>query len=388
MINKIAKCFIVLMVVTTAISCPAVRAMAAPVQIVPNKNTENMYSAATPFINNTENSYLSSLHIKMDNYEEKVNQLYNEMQNITKEINDISIVDLYEGVNLDEFRQKIDQEIINADKVKGEMKLGSEDYSGNITPNNFNGQNNKSVIESVLTSNNVASVLSRVDAMKSVSDKEADIIAKIIEHRKAIDSQIDSIKSSYNELKNVLDQLEIEQNSLKNNKNYINFSKDEMINKLIDEEIEKQDEKYSNISLNSSSYAEFTFPCPSYTEITCGFGEYEGHSGCDFSTNGKQNQKIVAAESGTVIIAKNLDSSYGHYIVIKHDKTTPTGQVLYTLYAHNNKLLVCEGDYVEKGELIAYSGTTGNSTGPHCHFEIRLGGPSQAFAVDPSDWLS
>ena len=135
------------------------------------------------------------------------------------------------------------------------------------------------------------------------------------------------------------------------------------------------------------------YPCPAYTTITCAFGAYSGHSGCDFATGGQVNQRIVAAESGTVIIStdlKNADGtyrSYGRYIVIRHDKTNSSGKTVYTLYAHNNSRVVSEGEYVQKGQLIAYSGSTGNSTGPHLHFEVRVGGTSQAYAVDPELYL-
>ncbi|MBQ9532018.1 MAG: peptidoglycan DD-metalloendopeptidase family protein [Eubacterium sp.] len=138
---------------------------------------------------------------------------------------------------------------------------------------------------------------------------------------------------------------------------------------------------------SSSKYIKLTYPCPKYTTITCAFGAYEGHSGCDFSTRGNVNQKIVAAESGTVILVKILEYSYGHYIVIRHDKTTSSGEPVYTLYAHNNDIIVSEGAYVKKGQQIAYSGTTGNSTGPHCHFEVRVGGSRQANAVNPEIYL-
>ena len=138
---------------------------------------------------------------------------------------------------------------------------------------------------------------------------------------------------------------------------------------------------------SSASYISLTYPCPRYTTITCGFGAYQGHTGCDFSTHGNENQKIVAAESGTVILVKLLERSYGHYIVIRHDKTTSSGKSVYTLYAHNNDIIVSEGQYVRKGEKIANSGSTGNSTGPHCHFEVRVGGSGQSYAQDPAIYL-
>lgn len=138
---------------------------------------------------------------------------------------------------------------------------------------------------------------------------------------------------------------------------------------------------------STSKYISLTYPCPSYTTITCGFGAYSGHTGCDFSTNKKENQKIVAAEDGTVILVKLLEYSYGHYLVIRHDKTTSSGKVVYTLYAHNNDIIVSEGQHVKKGQQIAYSGSTGNSTGPHCHFEVRVGGSGQKYAVNPANYL-
>lgn len=141
----------------------------------------------------------------------------------------------------------------------------------------------------------------------------------------------------------------------------------------------------------SSSYISLTYPVPSQTKITCGWYGYSGHTGADFSC--ASGSKVVAAESGIVIISKDLTNddgsyrSYGRYIVIMHDKTTSSGQQVYTLYAHNSERLVKEGQYVEKGQQIAKSGNTGNSTGPHCHFEVRIGGSTQRYAVNPANYL-
>ncbi|MDE7124780.1 MAG: peptidoglycan DD-metalloendopeptidase family protein, partial [Eubacterium sp.] len=128
-------------------------------------------------------------------------------------------------------------------------------------------------------------------------------------------------------------------------------------------------------SQSSSNHIKFTFPVPSQTIITTGMYDYAGHSGADFKCN--MGDSIVAAESGTVIISADLTNedgsyrSYGRYIVIMHDKTTASGDMVYTLYAHNSVRLVSEGQHVEKGQVIAKAGSTGNSSGPHCHFEVR-----------------
>ncbi len=76
---------------------------------------------------------------------------------------------------------------------------------------------------------------------------------------------------------------------------------------------------------------------------------------------------IVASASGVVIISKNSgwNWGYGRYVMIKHPNNTKT------LYAHSSKVIVKRGQYVRQGQVIAYIGSTGNSTGPHVHFEIR-----------------
>ena len=142
---------------------------------------------------------------------------------------------------------------------------------------------------------------------------------------------------------------------------------------------------------NEGKYISLTYPVPSQTRITCGFHGYTGHSGADFSC--PTGSKVVAAESGTVIISADLYDdngnyrSYGRYIVIKHDKTTSSGAAVYTLYAHNSERLVSAGQHVEKGQQIAKSGSTGNSTGPHCHFEVRTPSSSYSDCKNPANYL-
>ena len=90
-----------------------------------------------------------------------------------------------------------------------------------------------------------------------------------------------------------------------------------------------------------------------------------GYNGVDLAD--KSGTPIYAAAGGRVIISKNTgwNGGYGNYVVIKHDNNTQT------LYAHNLKNLVTVGQMVEAGQEIAKLGSSGNSTGPHVHFEIR-----------------
>ncbi len=149
----------------------------------------------------------------------------------------------------------------------------------------------------------------------------------------------------------------------------------------------------------ASSKLQMIYPVPTQKRITCGWHGYAGHTGVDFACNA--NSKVVAAEDGEVIISKDVTShsschcsntgggyhSYGRYIVIAHYKKNASGNYVYTLYAHNSTRLVSVGDKVKKGQLIAYSGSTGNSTGPHCHFEVRTPTASYDDCVNPTPYL-
>lgn len=123
----------------------------------------------------------------------------------------------------------------------------------------------------------------------------------------------------------------------------------------------------------------YSWPVPSCTYITSKFGyrvhpifgTTKYHSGVDIAAG--YGAAIQAAAGGTVSIAEKSDS-YGYYCVIYHSNGTTT------LYAHMNEMpCVSVGDTVSAGQLIGYVGSTGWSTGPHCHFEIRVNGS----CVDP-----
>ncbi len=107
-------------------------------------------------------------------------------------------------------------------------------------------------------------------------------------------------------------------------------------------------------------------PVTNYT-FTSGFKWRWGrlHGGVDLAV--PEGTPVYAADTGKVIVADDsgYGGGYGKYIILDHQNG------LKTLYGHNSELLVSVGDIVEKGERIALSGNTGNTTGPHVHFEIR-----------------
>ncbi len=130
----------------------------------------------------------------------------------------------------------------------------------------------------------------------------------------------------------------------------------------------------------------FIYPVPSgYSRITTGMyyssGQY--HGAVDFGSAGINGQPVYAVADGVVHTAKALNYSYGNYVIIAHYNG------LYTLYAHgqSGSIRVSEGQYVSQGQQIMNVGSTGNSSGPHLHFEVRTSPGLYDNRVNPRDYL-
>lgn len=125
-------------------------------------------------------------------------------------------------------------------------------------------------------------------------------------------------------------------------------------------------------------------PIPAWsTHISSTFGERDNptadgeefHTGLDLAM--PTGTEIRAAQDGVVTCAEISDTGYGNHVILQHDGS------LSTLYGHCSELLVQEGQQVKRGDVIALVGSTGNSTGPHVHFEVMENGVE----VDPVPYL-
>jgi murein DD-endopeptidase MepM/ murein hydrolase activator NlpD len=147
---------------------------------------------------------------------------------------------------------------------------------------------------------------------------------------------------------------------------------------------------YQNSDSNyNGGTGEFAWPCTGF--ITSGFqknrvnpvtGKIQDHNGIDIAPGGGAaalGTPIYAAKEGTVTFAGWNAGGYGNLVIINH------GDGKETRYAHNLGFAsgIAYGTYVERGQVIAFMGSTGNSTGAHCHFELRINGT----AVNPLDYL-
>lgn len=132
----------------------------------------------------------------------------------------------------------------------------------------------------------------------------------------------------------------------------------------------------STSSDNAPSTSGYIWPISGKVKISSNFGARWGrmHEGIDISV--PIGTPVKAAKSGKVILS-GWSSGYGYAVYIKHDNDT------VTRYGHNSKLLVKKDQFVYQGQVIALSGNSGRSTGPHLHFEIRI----KNRAVNPRKYL-
>lgn len=253
-------------------------------------------------------------------------------------------------------------------------------------------------VRAMYIANSNASTLTTLLGAKSFSDflNRAEIIKRISQSDREL---IDTLTSQKEELNRIKTEQEKQQADLVAAKNtqankqteltgYYNSSEaaelelvkkekeymrqKEQNKKLIDQNEAEIRKLLEASNMGEAPEGEFKWPIPASSRITSPFGYRtlggikEFHYGVDIAA--PKGTDIVAAQSGKVILVKKQDYGYGWYLMIDH------GGGYATLYAHTSAIDVNVGDTVARGQVIAHVGTTGNSTGYHCHFEVRVNG--------------
>lgn len=206
-------------------------------------------------------------------------------------------------------------------------------------------------------------------AIKELQDKNAEnekLLSEQVELQKTIIQKQKELETDRAKEQNTLNSLSAQQNTtVKQNK-----------------ELESQIRERQNYLLSLSSNVNivldaerFIWPVPGYYNATT----YGGHTGYDIPTNRNIGVPIYAMADGVVVGCQSGwnssmgtygMASYGNYVTIDHGRT-PTGNTYITLYAHMVRTAVSNGAHVKQGQVIGYAGSTGNSTGPHVHVEIK-----------------
>lgn len=122
--------------------------------------------------------------------------------------------------------------------------------------------------------------------------------------------------------------------------------------------------RVDNSHYNFSDDSRFIWPVPSSKKVSSQFGVRRGkhHDGIDIPA--VTGTHVIASADGKVMFSGRM-SGYGRVVIVRHDDG------YHTVYAHNSRNLVKKGESVDQGEVIARVGSSGRSSGPHLHFEIR-----------------
>ena len=151
---------------------------------------------------------------------------------------------------------------------------------------------------------------------------------------------------------------------------------------------QKQSNSSSSSASNSSapvskSQAGFIKPVNSYVTTGMYYSSGGYHGAVDFGANGVNGMPVYAVADGVVVTTNAWTSSYGNHVIIAHHNG------LYTLYAHGQMGSICvsEGQAVKQGQQIMRVGSTGNSSGPHLHFEVRTSPGTYSCRVNPLSYL-
>lgn len=220
------------------------------------------------------------------------------------------------------------------------------------------------------------------------------LVTQIVEYDTNLINEVEEIKNTLETQKQQIETKKEEKQDAQNRLKQLKADKQASVDKLSTEQkqlqtqVDSWDAKMKELeelerNLNSSGSSEYDgsklqWPAPSSKRITSNYGyrlhpiynTYKLHSGIDIGAG--SGSAIVAAESGTVILSSyGYNGGYGNYIIINH------GNGLTTRYAHCSSLNVSVGQKVTRGQVIAAVGSTGASTGPHLHFEVRINGASQ-----------
>ena len=213
----------------------------------------------------------------------------------------------------------------------------------------------------------------RMVLAKQKAQKIAVMKRDIESKKKYLAQSIKNINSQQKDIKRAIAQNESMINKLNTDRRYYEKTERELARQSDDlQSMISRKPQDSTVKVSSAGFVK-----PISGRITSPFGwrthpifkSRTFHSGVDIG--GPNYGNIIASNSGKVIYS-GWYGGYGKVVIIDHG--TVAGHPTTTLYAHMSTIKVKQGDYVQKGQVVGLEGTTGYSTGPHCHFEVRING--------------
>lgn len=366
------------------------------------------------------NTIINDLSNKINEKEKKIKQLEEDISNKENDIN--------EGMEL--FKDRLRAMYVSGNDSLASALVGATDFYDMLSKIELISQvakHDDELIDSLMTQ---LQQFEEAQAQLDIEKTELDADLKEQEaNRKELNEEIKQLNADYAESKDYIDRKEADKASRQRDIDSLEADNKAMDNEIdeINEiakrkaeeeaaELERQQQQeennYSNSEDNNASgggdqsgdgeisgstgggsyNGTLGWPVPGFYGISSGYGYRWGslHAGIDIAGGGISGATITAAESGTVVLVKTgcthnygkdgscgCNGGYGNYVMIDH------GNGISTLYGHCSDVYVSVGQSVSRGESIASVGSTGWSTGFHCHFEVRINGST----VDPTGYL-
>ena len=361
-------------------------------------------------------SSLSDVNKQIEEKEEEIDGIQEEKSETMSEVEELTLqISEYQN-QIDELDSKIDD--LNSQISEAESKLNEAQAEYDKQEELLEArlvvayeEGETSYLDVLLASESITDFISNYYLVTELATSDAELLENIQKQKEEIEQAKTNLENSKKELdtskaskQSVATQLQASKNE--KDAKVAQLTSDEQqaqaeleqfeadkraiqadLARIAAEEAKKQQSNgnndYNSVPNNPSSSG-YIRPIVGYS-ITTGWYGYAGHTGVDFSGSGIAGKPVLAAKSGTVVTSTALKNSngtyrsYGEYIVINHHDGT------MTLYAHGapGSRLVSEGQSVSQGQQIMSVGTTGNSTGYHLHFEVRVNGKP----VNPAPYL-
>ena len=331
---------------------------------------------------------VDELDSKISDYESDIYDLNSQIEEVSKNINSAEIELQKTEKDLEEKEELLEKRLVAS------YKAGSTSY-----------------LDVLLDSDSLTSFLSSYYLVEQISENDTKLINTVKETKQQIENSKAQLEENKASLENIKQSEVVKKSELDATKK----EKEQAVAKLSNEDKEVQskiDEMRSEDSKIRAAIAKaereanrtssrgnsgsrspssnpggFIYPVPAvYKKVTSGMYYSESkryHGAYDFGSAGIAGQPVYAVKDGTVIYTANLTNSYGTHVIIRHSSG------LYTLYAHGQagSLSVSVGQKVTQGQQIMRVGSTGNSSGPHLHFEVRVGSGGYGDRVNPGAYL-
>ena len=309
---------------------------------------------------------------------------------LTKE--EIATVEAY----IERLQQQIDVKTTELEAAEEALEQKEEEFA--LTVRTTYEQGDSSYLQVLLNSTSFSDLLSRMEIITAIMEDNKKTVAEytaakedIEQKKEELQATQDSQKEYQENLSYKVDELaasEAEQAALAESIEAYKAESEAEYDR-ISSEMQEVSSQIAALSAQSAASGgvpysgTFVWPTPSCTTTSSAYGyrvhpiygTVKFHAGEDIPAS--YGAEILAAASGTVTTAGWV-SGYGNYTVIDHGGGTMTA------YGHQSSIIVSVGDYVEQGQVIGYVGSTGNSTGPHLHFEVYQNGST----VDPKSFFS